>query len=198
MQKKLMLILLFAVFALPPALSWFLFNYTEAGRRAEGVQHGTLVTPPRPLPDWDLLDPLADSDTGQRLRGKWSLIYLLRSACQASCNENLHRMRQIRLATGRYAPRVQRVVLVASGAKDALSRAQLTDYTGQLLLFPGAISDGRLSGLFSLGVGDRPFEAQRLYLVDPMGNLMMSYAADSEPVGIIRDLKRLLRYSGTG
>ena len=47
---------------------------------------------------------------------------------------------------------------------------------------------------------DRPFmRMERLYLIDPLGNLMMSYAAaDRAESGIIKDLTRLLKYSRIG
>ena len=55
-----------------------------------------------------------------------------------------------------------------------------------------------LRSLFALSAGDRPFAGERLYLIDPLGNLMMSYARTADPKGIIKDLSRLLKYSRTG
>ena len=52
--------------------------------------------------------------------------------------------------------------------------------------------------MFRLSDDRDPLLERRLYLVDPLGNLMMSYPADAEPGGIIKDLKRLLRYSRIG
>jgi hypothetical protein len=37
-----------------------------------------------------------------------------------------------------------------------------------------------------------------VYLIDPLGNLMMSYAADARPKGMLEDLKKLLRLSHVG
>ena len=33
----------------------------------------------------------------------------------------------------------------------------------------------------------RPRTADRVYLIDPLGNLMMSYAADARPKGMLED-----------
>jgi hypothetical protein len=38
----------------------------------------------------------------------------------------------------------------------------------------------------------------RVYLVDPFGNLVMSYAADAPARGLLEDLKRLLKLSQIG
>jgi hypothetical protein len=41
-------------------------------------------------------------------------------------------------------------------------------------------------------------QAPRVYLIDPLGNLMMSYAAEAKPKGMLEDMKRLLRLSSIG
>jgi hypothetical protein len=48
------------------------------------------------------------------------------------------------------------------------------------------------------GPGRRPFAQSRVYLIDPLGNLMMSYAPDAKAKGMLEDLKRLLRLSSIG
>ena len=40
--------------------------------------------------------------------------------------------------------------------------------------------------------------AQRLYIVDPLGNLMMSYEKDFDAVGLIKDMTLLLKVSHIG
>ena len=194
-RNQAILIILFAVFALPPLLSWFAFTYLDLGGQQGAAAHGTLVTPPRPLPDWTPVE-LTNRDAREtRLQGKWTLLYPLDGKCGEPCEQNLYRMRQLRLATGKYADRVQRAVLVVNGDRDAVTGEQLRDYPGQLLVFPGNMDGGALRALFELSAGDRPFAEERLYLVDPLGNLMMSYAGDVDPRGIIKDLTRLLKYS---
>ena len=37
-----------------------------------------------------------------------------------------------------------------------------------------------------------------IYLVDPLGNLMMRYPRDPDPAKLVKDLQRLLRYSRIG
>ena len=197
-RNRALLILLVAIFALPPLLSWVLFHYTDLGKGQGAGAHGTLVAPPRPVPDWSLVDP-ADSTAAQgRLHGKWTLVYLLHGNCRETCLENLYKMRQLRLAMGKNAQRVQRAVLVAGNDRQALTQAQLSDYPGQYVVYPENMDTGALLSLFRLTPDDRPFAGDRLYLVDPMGNLMMSYSAALAPGGIIKDLTRLLKYSRSG
>jgi len=51
-----------------------------------------------------------------------------------------------------------------------------------------------------LRLENAPAEAQmnRVYIIDPAGNLMMSYPAAAEPKQIQKDLKRLLKTSQIG
>lgn len=199
LSPRTLVIVLCVVFALPPLLSWYLFNYTDLGSAAAGGgEHGELIVPPRPLPDWTLVDPAAENGSAVSLRGKWTLLYLLDGACGESCVQNLYKMRQLRLATGKHAGRVQRAVLVANGDRDALSREQLREYPGQLALYPGSSPTADVLSLFALTAADDPYSRRRLYLIDPQGNLMMAYAGTTEPKGIIKDLTRLLKYSRSG
>ena len=197
-RKQAMLILLLAVFSLPPLLSWFLFNYTDLGKGSGAGAYGTLVDPPRPVPDWSLVNPADYRDIDRRLHGKWTLVYLLDGKCGETCLENLYKMRQLRLATGKNAQRVQRAVLVVNNDHEALTQKQLTEYPGQYVLYPESIDADSLLTLFRLTPDDLPYAGDRLYLVDPLGNLMMSYPASAPPGGIIKDLTRLLKYSRIG
>ncbi len=194
-RKPAILIILFAVFALPPFLSWYAFNFTDLGKQRDTGGHGMLIAPPRPLPDWTLVDR---GGATTRLHGKWTLVYPLSGKCGEVCLQNLYKMRQLRLATGKNAGRVQRAMLVVGRDRNVLTQEQWRDFPGQLLLFPENIDDDALTSLFEHSAGDRPFAADRLYLVDPLGNLMMSYAGNAEPSGIIKDLGRLLKYSRIG
>ena len=51
---------------------------------------------------------------------------------------------------------------------------------------------------FRLKDADDPENAGRIYIIDPQGNLMMSYAPNVNPGDIYKDLKKLLRSSRIG
>jgi hypothetical protein len=185
---RLVLIALVLIFAAPPLVSWLLFTYTDIGR---GGGHGDLLQPSRPLPDAALVDGAGGT---ARLHGRWSLIYLAAGGCGNDCTAALYRMRQVRLATGRNSERLQRVIVFA-GATPPLAEIA-ADWPGQLFADPAA-GPGSFDA-FRVAPDEDPLAAGRLYLVDPRGNLMMSYARDADPEGIIKDLRRLLRYSRSG
>jgi cytochrome oxidase Cu insertion factor (SCO1/SenC/PrrC family) len=197
-NQKWIVVVLFILFALPFSLSWFLFNFTDFGRGEGTASHGTLIDPPRLLSDATLADPAGALNEPARLYGKWSLVYLVDGECDEQCEKNLYRMRQIRLAMGKHAHRVQRVLINFNNDPLRLTERQLQEYRGQLVAKSSGIKELVTAAPFKLSEDDAPLSAGRLYIVDPRGFLMMSYAPEADPGGIIKDLQRLLRYSSVG
>ena len=195
--KRLMFVAILIIFAAPMLVSWWLLNYTDYSKDSAAASHGNLIVPPRPLHDTTLTS-LSNPSSQQHLHGKWSLIYLHTGKCGKDCVDNLYKMRQLRLATGEYAPRIQRVMVVSGPDIVPLSEDQIKHFAGQLMLHAEETKQFSSLKIFGLTDEEEPLLERRLYLVDPLGNLMMSYAPDTEPGGIIKDLKRLLRYSRIG
>ncbi|MGI9228648.1 MAG: hypothetical protein ACR2P9_02190 [Gammaproteobacteria bacterium] len=191
------LLLLLTVCVAPFALSWYLLSFTDVSK-IKIAHNGELIDPPRPLEDIQLYNPAAPGSEEFFLHGKWSLVYLLDGPCDRDCEQNIYRMRQIRLATNKYAHRVQRVVIHTADGTDLFNAQQIRDYQGQLMLSYGLLDKPEYQGLFQIRPEDQPFSRQRLYLIDPLGNLMMMYEPGIDPRGIIKDMTRLLKYSRLG
>jgi cytochrome oxidase Cu insertion factor (SCO1/SenC/PrrC family) len=158
------------------------FLFPPAGR----VNYGELVEP-RPLPVVRLerLDGRAFS-LGE-LRGKWVMLHVDAPECGAPCQAKLFNMRQSRLAQGNNAERIERVWLVAGGGVLPPELARL--YEGMVLARAAPELVAALPGTDARG---------QVYLIDPRGNLMLRFPADADPKRMIKDLQRLLKYSGIG
>lgn len=189
-----------AALFLLPLLGAFWLYYGTSWRPSGHVNHGALIQPPRPLPQVDLPRvPLADSPPGGELsptrsalfRGTWTLAYVGDGGCDAACRRTLYVMRQTRLALGKDMLRVDRVFLVTGNccAKAFLAR----EHAGLLVLDATGAPGQRLLGEFP--AGDR---AHSLFIVDPLGNLMMRYDVRRNPRGLLIDLRRLLALSDIG
>jgi hypothetical protein len=190
-----------ALFLLPLILAFFTY-YGTGWRPAGHVNHGSLITPARPLPTVPLprvsLDApgAAAGSAGEEapppaLRNRWSLVYVGDGACDADCRAALYVMRQTRLSLGNDMPRVQRVFLVTSGccARDLLAH----EHAGLLVLDAAGAGAAPLLQAFP-----EAGHAHTLFVVDPLGNLMMSYDVRNDPRGLREDLKKLLRLSHIG
>lgn len=190
-KARLKLVLLMAMFILPPIAAWYLVFFTNYGRDEQGVEHGVLVTPPRQLADVPLIRAAESVPQGATLYGKWSILFFVDGSCDEIFEQMLYRSRQIRLATGRHISRVQRIAIVESDAVALSGNCFADSYPSQLYVLAHYLPDSFL-GVFE----DQNIDEQgTIFIVDPRGFLMMRYAVDTEPVGIIRDLLKLLRVS---
>ncbi len=192
------LVLLALLFLTPPLVAWLMHLSAEHGWRPSGTTNqGTLIEPPRPL---SLPAGLVDA-TGAPIRqdflgGKWTLLYIGGDACGEACRNTLYNLRQVRLAQGENIRRVQRLFLVAETAAADLPEI-LADYPDLAVALLSRAQAAAIAPLFS--VDGTPMQgADRVYLVDPLGNLMMYYRPDADPRGMIQDLQRLLKYSHIG
>lgn len=179
-RSRLILLALFAIFFLPFLLAYGL-NFFSDWRPAGTTRHGDLIEPPRPVGKLTGL-------TSDALQGRWSLAYLGAGGCDPACERQLYQLRQIRLAQGKNIDRVQRLLLWEGNVPD-LVRQVVDGEAGALLGGWSQAAPGAWNGIWQPGA---------VYLIDPLGNLMMRYPAGTEAQGIVKDLERLLRISYVG
>lgn len=183
-----------ALFFLPLLASGWLY-YGTSWRPGGHINHGELIQPPRPLPRVDLTRVPIGGDTAPAgptlFRSNWTLVYVGDGSCDASCRGTLYVMRQTRLALGTDMTRLERVFLVTADccAKDFLAR----EHAG-ITVFDATGAAGAML-LSRFPTGDR---THTLFVVDPLGNLMMRYDVRRDPRGLLVDLKRLLELSQIG
>ena len=178
------------LFVAPLAAAFWLY-YGSSWRPAQHTNHGTLITPPVTLPEVAL--PLAGGAANASvLRGKWTLLVIGHgeSGCDALCQETLIYARQTWLSLAQLTPRVQRVLLAGTGCCDM---AYLTrEHAGLVALDAAGPSAAAL-------LADVPEPtAGTVFVVDPLGNLMMRYDVRQDPKGLREDLKKLLELSHIG
>jgi cytochrome oxidase Cu insertion factor (SCO1/SenC/PrrC family) len=190
------IVLLAALFALPPVLAFVLYH--SGWRPSAPRTHGELLQPPRPIEDDALVTLDGKPMRLSELRRKWTLVYFGPAECLKPCTDNLHKMRQVHIAQGKDEERVQRVFLVSDPKALDMLRYTLKDYPGTLALTGERAAIERLARQFSVSESAPTGEQHRLYIVDPLGNLMMSYPAGADATGLRKDLGRLLRTSQVG
>lgn len=189
--RRILLVLL-GITLLPVVIAWTLY-YTGWHPERTG-NHGELVTPARPLTDLAFEAPDGTPRSLVGLRGKWTLLVVGPAACPESCRTTLYQLQQVVLAQGKEADRIRRVFL----AEDAGLRANLAglsaEYAG-LETWTGAVR--AIEALRTQLAVTGP-SAGRVYLIDPLGNLVLTYPAGFDPSGMRKDLGRLLRVSRVG
>ena len=178
------------VCAAPVIASYFTYYVIRPeGRR----NYGELITPQRPLPSVATIDLNGKPGALPALKNQWLLISVASADCDITCQKRLYFQRQLRESLGKEKVRVDWVWLVTDAAAvDARLKPALTEAT-VLRVPPEALAQWL-----------PPASSQRLedhlYVVDPLGNLMMRFPANMDAAGAAkakRDLDRLLRASGS-
>ncbi len=181
------LILVMAVFALPVVASYLAYFVwqPQGGTR----NYGALIKPVT-LPETMSLTGLDGASVSfKTLRGKWLMVQVDASGCNSECEHKLYVMRQVRLMQGREQDRMQRVWVIADGRKPRPDIKQ--DYVGtQLLADPAGGLTAKLAA-----EGD---VKQYIYMIDPLGNVMMRWPANPDIKRMHKDIERLLKASQIG
>jgi len=185
-------LLLFALFAAPMVAAYL----WHPDPNAATTNYGQLVTPARPLDDMPLLDLDGKPAQFASLKGKWTLLYAGGENCDKVCTDSLYKIERVRLTQNKNIDRVQSVYIVPSTVDPQSVQRKLRGYEGLTGLRAGAATEATMTKVFESG-GHGPLH-QRIYIIDPLGNLMMSYPADADPTGMRKDLARLLKASQIG
>lgn len=120
------------------------------------------------------------------LHGKWVLMHIDSGTCNEACQKKLYFMRQVRLVQGKEKQRIERLWLINDDVNpdDKL----LKDFDGTHF-----INAQHSEMLGQIETKDR--QTKHIYLIDPMGNLMMRFPEDVDGTKMGQDLKRLLQVS---
>ena len=196
-----LLVGLMLIFFGPLGVSFYLYYGHSSWHPGGRVNAGDLIVPPRPLPSLALPLQSSGETDSDFLKGKWTLLYVQQGPCAEPCRTSLYQTRQVRLALDRDMDRVQRVFIAAGDCCDFQFLHEQHPDLIAIRMNPAAASLLALlphRGPGNTSAGGSDANAQPIYLIDPLGNLMMSYAPDAKPKGMLEDMKRLLRLSHIG
>jgi cytochrome oxidase Cu insertion factor (SCO1/SenC/PrrC family) len=195
-RSRTQLWILVAMFFVPLAIAFLLYYGTQGWRPAGNTNRGELVVPARPLPELPLTAADDSELPSDLLHGKWTVVYVGAGDCDTRCREALVLMRQSRLALNDDMKRVQRLFLTTGNCCD-LPYLQ-AEHGGLVIAKLDTPNGERFAAEFQAAIQTPLATAGRIYIVDPLGNLMMSYPPGSEPKGLLQDLKKLLKLSHIG
>ena len=186
-RRQMMIIA--GAFLLPVVIAFALY-YGKLWRPSGSSSNGELITPARPLEIAGLRHPDGTPADAAVFQDKWTLLYIGDGACDASCRTALVFARQSRLALNNEMTRVQRVFLATGNCCDTAWFD--AEQKGLIALDASSPAAQKLLAQFP---GDK---AHSLFIVDPLGNLMMRHDATQTTKGLLEDLKKLLKLSHIG
>jgi len=172
-RRKVMV--LFAIAFGTLAASYGLFFLSRGEGPWGTTNNGTFVDPPLTIDALILETPAGGAVS---LASAWQLWIVCSDGCEAGCRQAVHQLRQLHALLNKDAQRVRRA-LVADGV--TLASPWLADYPRlqRLMDRSGKLEDG-------------------LYIVDPLGNLVLHYPYAAAGKPLLQDLKKLLKVSKIG
>ncbi len=184
-RLKMLFILL--VCATPVFVSYFMYYVVKPEGR---TNYGTLLTPPI---DAGKVPVTVDGKPTalDALKGKWLMVTSGPSDCEAACVERLYLIRQVRETTGKEKDRVTQVWLVTDN--NAPSKEITDAYPAVKIL---RIDDKALNAALPTDAGQSIKE--HIFVVDPLGNIILRFPAKPDPSKMKKDMSKLLRASRLG
>lgn len=202
---KALLILL--ICAVPVVASYFTYYVIRPDGR---TNYGTLMMPLRTVGPLLGTHPDGTAADLAQLRGKWVMLTGTAAAvagaagidtaapaaapavCDEACDRRLYAMRQLRLVTGKDRDRVERVWVIPPAASPAPELLQAHEGLFVLRAPAQALRNAGFEG----EAGHAP--GQHIWILDPLGNIVLRYPADADPNLMKKDLLKLLKASRIG
>lgn len=210
-KAKLTFLLLIAILPIGSA-TWY-FSTHEYKGLLPTTNKGELVIPVLDITALDLRNGAGDAaylpfeelvagvDPEDYEPRPWQLLYLGAPECDDSCVERLYFLRQLHIRLGKEFGRVQRVYVQVSDQSGTLPPATAAFIAEQQADMRVVYATARhLRGILGATVpaGVDPVSSHYIYVVDPLGNVMMYFRPDNSPEDILSDLDRLLDNSSAG
>lgn len=178
-----------AVCAAPIIISYFTYYVIKPTGR---TNYGEILDPrlyPMPKLGSSLLG--GEPKELDAYKGKWIMLQIDSGACEQACQKKMYDMRQLRLVQGKEMERVERVWLVTD--EQAIDTALIRVFDGMHIL---KVNANTLKSWLPLEPDTQLHD--HIFMIDPLGNLMMRFPKNADPQKMKKDIAKLLRASAIG
>ncbi len=183
------LLAVLAVCASPLIFSYLTYYVIKPSGR---TNYGTLIDPrAHPIPALGSTDLEGKPVTLDAWKGKWIMLQAAPGDCQQACKDQLVKIRQLRIMQGKGMERIERVWLITDNAPLDIELMKVIDGAHFVRVKPDLLKAW-------LPVEEGGNATDHLYLIDPLGNLMMRFPKNPEPNKVTKDVGKLLKASAIG
>jgi glutathione peroxidase-family protein len=178
-----------AVCAAPMIASYITYYVIKPSGR---TNYGALIDPrAHPIPAMASTSLDGKPTPLEAYKGKWIMLKVGGSDCQQECQDQLFAMRQLRTMQGKEMERIERVWLITDNEPLETMLLRVNDGT-RMLRAPADV----VAKWLPVEQGSKLEE--HIYLIDPLGNLMMRFPAKPDPAKVKKDISKLLKASAIG
>lgn len=190
--KPYMLWLLIFTFIAPVGAAYWLYN---VGGTAKTVNKGELISQPAQILDLNLQDKEGNTVDEKTVYGKWHMLAFVNSDCDRLCEEAIYKIRQTRIILHKESDRVVNVLVHLDKNIQPEFAKKLSTHYQHFSQFYGVKQ--QISDRLNLSA-DQLLASQNIFIVDPIGNIILKYKAPYDYKDFLADLKRLLKASQIG
>jgi hypothetical protein len=194
-------ILIFAMSIIPFCIAWYLSS--NATWMGGGTNNGTLITPPitTEFNEFVGFDTFS-AENLQEIKSHWVFVNVVPTAlCSEVCQYAIFKTKQLRVMMGKDLTRTRRLVLINPKVEKVAEQLRWTDKTtGEVAEDKRLLKAKLTSALLAKLNKSREQEIAdgMLFIMDPLGNIMMQYELDFDPYKVKSDLRKLLKISQIG
>ncbi len=181
-------------FATPVALAYIIFFFVDV---SSYTNRGEILNPIVHIGDFSLTDADGKKIPVDKLTYKWRLISFLDKNCNQACEKRLHDSRQIHASLGKNRHRVYRMFVHLEPAGDNLKTLIDAEHKDVIHVYG---DDESLQQLLGSSVINKNalLHDNAIYIMDPMGNVMMRFTQEQPNKDFLYDLRKLLKASQIG
>ena len=177
---------------LVPIIAAYVAYYTGVGVPEEHVNEGQLLNPAK---DVKILLENAEGEKPDFVDNyQWRLLIPITAQCDANCQQNLYVTRQVHIRLGDKADRLQRFAVNLDGDQGEQFLQSIASEHPRLKHFT-VTSDAWNQWLQGSNLSADPAREPYYILVDQVGFAMMFYDVQNDGNQLLKDIKRVLRYS---
>lgn len=176
-------------FVLPVVLAYAVFFFVDV---SSFTNRGEIFNPVVDIEALQLRDEKGEIIPRNSLTYKWRFISFVGSECDEACNKRLYDSRQVHKSLAKNQHRVLRVIVHLAPPSEALQSLIATEYPNALNMY------GDSEVINKAFNGTSKLDENELYIMDPMGNIMMRFTQDQPIQDFQFDVKKLLKASLIG
>ena len=184
-----LLIFLTPIVVITVSTLWYYSGYGPE----EKVNYGHLLSEPIDIGTLDLELDYQNLNVDSMER-KWMLVHFINGACLESCADLIYVARQVNVLLARQQTRVKRYIAAPIEVKPKLENF-FTTY--QDLNFIEVKDQSSTIREFKKN-GIDPFTQPNMFVIDPIGNIILHYSGEVDGKKLLADLKKLLGASKIG
>lgn len=190
--KPYMLWLLLLTFAAPIGAAFWLYSI---GGTESTVNKGQFVKPGIQILEMGLANEDGSPVAEKQLYGHWHMMFYMGQDCDKVCEEKIYTLRQIKTSFHKDSERISNILIhFEKNINPEFADKIASHYANFGRYYANKETFNKILGFSS----DELMTQQIVYIVDPIGNVILQYDAENTAQDIISDMKRLLKASQIG